>query len=85
MVFLRSKCKIDLDSQSLNHISLKKVKFTKFLGVIFDDQLKWTNQILYIKNKIAKGFDIILLESVIRIFRIFRIFTADGRYQIKRS
>ena len=45
---------------SLNHISLKRVKFTKFLGVIIDDQLKWSNHILYIKNKIAKGFGIIL-------------------------
>ena len=60
MVFYRGKRKIDLDSPSLNHISLKKVKFTKFLGVIIDDQLKWTNHILYIQNKIAKGFGIIL-------------------------
>ena len=60
MVFHRGQRKIDLDSPSLNHISLKKVKFTKFLGVIIDDQLKWTNHILYIKNKIAKGFGIIL-------------------------
>ena len=52
MVFHRGNCKIDLDSPSLNHISLKKVKFTKFLGVIIDDQLKWTNHILYIKNKV---------------------------------
>ena len=28
--------------------------------MIVDDQLKWTNHILYIKNKIAKGFGIIL-------------------------
>ena len=48
MVFHRGKGKIDLDSLSLNHISLKKVKFTKLLGVIIDDQLKWTNHILYI-------------------------------------
>ena len=45
MVFHRGKRKIDLESPSLNHISLKKVKFTKFLGVIIDDQLKWTNHI----------------------------------------
>ena len=60
MVFHRGKRKIDFDTPSLNHISLKKVKFTKFLGVIIDDQLKWSNHILYIKNKIAKGFGIIL-------------------------
>ena len=49
MVFHRGKRKIE-----------KKVKFTKFLGVIINDQLKWTNHILYIKNRIAKGFGIIL-------------------------
>ena len=59
-VFHRGKRKIDFDTPSLNHISLKRVKFTKFLGVIIDDQLKWSNHILYIKNKIAKGFGIIL-------------------------
>ena len=60
MVFHRGKRKIDFDTPSLNHISLKRVRFTKFLGVIIDDQLKWSNHILYIKNKIAKGFGIIL-------------------------
>ena len=54
------KQKIDFDTPSLNHISLKRVKFPKFLGVIIDDQLKWSNHIIYIKNKIAKGFGIIL-------------------------
>ena len=49
MIFHRGKRKIDLNIPSLNHISLKKVKFTKFLGVIIDDQVKWTNHILYIK------------------------------------
>ena len=37
MVFHRGKRKIDFYSPSLNHISLKRVKFTKFLGVIIDD------------------------------------------------
>ena len=48
MFFHRGKRKIDLDTPSLNHISLKKVKFTKFLDVIIDDHLKCTNHILYI-------------------------------------
>ena len=51
MVFHRGKRKTDIDSPSLNHISIKKVKFTKFLGVIIDDQLKWTNHILYNTQK----------------------------------
>ena len=33
---------------------------TKFLGIIIDDGLKFSNHISYIKNKIAKGFGIIL-------------------------
>ena len=46
MIFLGGggECKIDLDIPSLNHISLKKVKF---LCIIIDDQLKLTNHILY--------------------------------------
>ena len=39
MVFHRGKRKTDFDSPSLNHISLKTVKSTKFVGVIIDDQL----------------------------------------------
>ena len=35
-------------------------KYTKFLGVIIDDGRNWTNHIAYVKNKIAKGFGIIL-------------------------
>ena len=35
----------DFDSPFLNHMSLKNVNFTKFLGVIIDDQLKVTNHI----------------------------------------
>ena len=60
MVFHWGKRKMDFDIPSLNHISLKRVKLTKFLDVIIDDQLKWSNHILYRKNKIAKGFGIIL-------------------------
>ena len=33
------------------------------MGVIIDDGLKWTNHIAYVKNKIAKGFGIILRAS----------------------
>ena len=36
------------------------VNYTKFLGVIIDDGLKWTNHIAYVKNEIVKGFGIIL-------------------------
>ena len=60
MVFHRGKRKIDVNNPSLNNIALKRVNYSNFLGVIIDDGLKWTNHISYIKNKIAKGFGIIL-------------------------
>ena len=60
MVFHRGKRKLDVNNPSLNNIALKRVNYSKFLGVMIDDGLKWTNHISYIKNKIAKGFGIIL-------------------------
>ena len=51
---------IDINSPSLNDTVLQRVKYTKFLGVIIDDGLNWTNHIAYVKNKIANGFGIIL-------------------------
>ena len=32
---------------------------TKFLGVIIDDKLNWSDHILYVKNKISKSIGII--------------------------
>ena len=60
MVFHRSKKEIDVNNPSLSNIALKRVNYSKFLGVIIDDCLKWTNHISYIKNEMAKGFGIIL-------------------------
>ena len=37
-----------------------EVDHTKFLGVIIDNKLKWTNHINYISNKISKGIGIII-------------------------
>ena len=48
------------NNPSLNNTLMQRVNYTKFLGVIIDDGLKWTNHIAYVKNKIAKGFGIIL-------------------------
>ena len=33
---------------------IEQVKYTKFLGVIIDDNLDWSNHISYINSKIAK-------------------------------
>ena len=60
MVFHRGRRKSNICSPILNNVSLERVQCTKFLGIIIDDGLKWTNHISYIKNKIAKGFGIIL-------------------------
>ena len=60
MVFHRGKRKIDVNNPPMNNIALKKVNYSKFLSLIIDDGLKWTNHISYIENNIAKGFGIIL-------------------------
>ena len=50
MVFHRGKRKSNICSPILNNVSLEKVQCTKFLGIIIDDGLKWTNHISYIKK-----------------------------------
>ena len=60
MIFHRRRRKIDINKPSLNNTVLRRVNYTKFLGVIIDDGLKWTNHIAYVKNKIAKRCGIIL-------------------------
>ena len=48
------------DGHSLiNKVPIEQVEHTKFLGVIFDDRLEWSNHITYINTKIAKGVGII--------------------------
>ena len=60
MVFHRSRRKINKGNILLGTTILSQVTFTKFLGVILDDKLKWTHHISYIKTKISKGMGIIL-------------------------
>ena len=60
MVFHRSSRKINKGNILLDTTILSQVTYTKFLGVILDDKLKWTRHISYIKNKISKGMGIIL-------------------------
>ena len=45
MIFHRRRRKIDNNNPSLNNTVLQRVNYTKFLGVIVDDGLKWTNHI----------------------------------------
>ena len=54
MVLHRSRWKINKGNILLDTTILSQVTFTKFLGVILDDKLKWTHHISYIKNKISR-------------------------------
>ena len=52
--------KIDNDPEiKLGETNIKRVKQTKTLGVIVDDQLKWNNQIDSIVTKVSKGIGMI--------------------------
>ena len=55
MVFHRAKHKKYKIIIEINNIPIEQVRHTKFLGVIFDDNLDWSNHISYINTKIAKG------------------------------
>ena len=52
MVFHRSRRKINKGNILLDTSILSHVTFTKFLGIIIDDKLKWTHHIAYIKNNL---------------------------------
>ena len=47
-------------SITIDNTPIQKVTHTKFLGVIIDDKLSWSQHISHIRNKIAKSLGIIL-------------------------
>ena len=59
MVFHRTKHKNMYIKLCINNVPIQQVDNTKFLGVIIDDDLNWSNNISYINSKIAKGIGII--------------------------
>ena len=59
MVFQRAKHKKYKTVIEITNVPIEQVRHTKFLGVIFDDNLDWSNHISYINTKIAKGIGII--------------------------
>ena len=59
MVFHRAKHKHMDVKLCINKVPIQQVDNTKFLGVIIDDNLNWSNHISYINSKIAKGIGII--------------------------
>ena len=60
MIFHRARLKQTKIELNLGNISIKRISFTKFLGVIIDEKLSFTRHISYIKNKISKAMGIII-------------------------
>ena len=60
VIFHRARLKQSNINITLSNISLERVTFTKFLGVIIDEKLSFTRHISYIKNKISKAMGIII-------------------------
>ena len=58
MIFHRARQKQVINIK-INKVQIEQTKHTQFLGVIFDDNLYWSNHISYINRKIAKGSGII--------------------------
>ena len=58
-VFHRVKPKNYEVNIEINKMVIKQVKYTKFLDIIFNDKLNWSNHISHIISKIAKGVGII--------------------------
>ena len=59
MIFHRARKKQHMINIKINKVQIEQTKHTKFLGIIFDDNLCWSNHISYINRKIAKGIGII--------------------------
>ena len=62
---------------TIDNSLIQKVTHTKFLGVIIDDKLSWSQHISYIKNKIAKSLGIILKAR--------KVFTRDTLLSLYNS
>ena len=59
MVFHRSKIKKNTDDVIMCNNKLTCTTSTKFLGLIIDNKLNWSEHIMYIKNKISKSVGIL--------------------------
>ena len=59
MMFHRTRIKGDHHAIIIGGNPLTYFNNTKFLGVIIDHKLNWSNHILYIKNKVSKSIGII--------------------------
>ena len=59
MMFHRTRIKCTSRDVIIRGNSLECTNSTKFLGVIIDNKLNWSEHITYIKNKIAKSIGVI--------------------------
>ena len=57
MIFHRAKK--HMINIKINKVHIEQTTHTTFLGIIFDDNMDWSNHISYINRKIAKGIGII--------------------------
>ena len=69
MIFSLRKEPISSKCVTLNGEIVDKVNTFKFLGVIIDDKLRWTDHVLYIKKKLSKGIGI--------FFKAKRVLSSD--------
>ena len=60
VIFHRARLKQSNINITLSNISLERVTFTKFLGLIIDEKLSFTRHISYIKNEISKAMGIVI-------------------------
>ena len=44
----------------INRTTIKRISHVKFLGIIIDDKLSWSDHTRYIRGKVAKGFGVLL-------------------------
>ena len=72
-----SPCKKNMYHEDiiLNNNILQQVHCTKFIVIIIDDKLKWANHIIYIKNKIVNGMDILLKASKVLKYKCYCSYT----------
>lgn len=54
-------CKNDSGKNIIDDAVIKRVKETKFLGVILDEKLNWKGHVDYIKKKISQNIGILNL------------------------
>ena len=50
---------LKLPNLSINNQEIKRTSYTKFLGVILDENLSWKEHLKYTENKIAKSIGLI--------------------------